>query len=151
MSALQGEHPVVDVGRAETEDRGVARARDHHPKPVLAEDRHRVELDGEGRLALVDGGSALGRAHSARIDPAVTGVEEHRLPAIAGGGRVLDTGAVGEQRRVERTWLIPSSGQHAGHRAVPRVHRDARDTDQDDGGGDHAGPQAAGRAVGPGR
>ena len=138
VRSLQREQSVVHVARPEAEDRGVAGPGHHHPEAVRAKDGHHVELDGKRQVALVDGAPVLGGAHPARVDPAVSGVEEHRLTAVTRSRRVPDTGAVGEERRIERPRLVRSSAQCRGHRVVPRVGRRPGNDDDRDGDSEHS-------------
>ncbi len=143
-------NPLSTSAGPEPEHRRFAGAGDHHTEAVLAEDGHDVELDGEGLVAFVDGAPALGRAHPARVDPAMTGIEEHRL--ARGRPKLADTRRRRRWRRerIERSWLSRPSAQDRGHCAVPGVQRGAGDARTDTADDDQSAAQAAGRTSAPG-
>lgn len=83
MRTLECEDASGFVRGAQPDNGGVRRARHDDAEPLGPQERHRIELDGKSLARFVNCLPGFCRPHPSGIDASMSGVEEHRLKAIA--------------------------------------------------------------------
>ena len=101
VHALHREETTGDVAGQRADHRLGLGSRHDHGETLRPEELHRVELDRESLVGLVDRLARLGLAYAPRVDAAVAGVEEDSQMAVARRRLVLDARAGLEVARVD--------------------------------------------------